>query len=217
MSHDLAWMVHDAGGRPRGEPRVAPGQLRTGTAHGPIDRAGDRIDRYFGRPAVRQGPPHRVLRDTQMLRHRPDRHLQPSAVRVIACSGSVWVLDPVRPRADSGQPQSRLVRRRTVAMFADVVQEVLDAPRWWARSRERRSGRMSAQGSLIAGQNSEFEIAGIQQQLDGRNLIVLGGDLAAGPEPRRGGSGSGEAHRPAVHRDGAQRRLRRRRGLLWRW
>ncbi|MEU0631717.1 hypothetical protein ABZ355_30645, partial [Streptomyces sp. NPDC005989] len=69
--------------------------------------------------------------------------------------------------------------------------------------------------SVIAGQNSEFEIDGIQQQLDGRNLIVLGGDLAAGPEPRRGGSGSGEAHRPAVHRDGAQRR--RRRGLLWRW
>ncbi|MFB8032163.1 hypothetical protein ACFC5Z_04240 [Streptomyces sp. NPDC056004] len=77
----------------------------------------------------------------------------------------------------------------------------------------------------ISGQHSVFEVDGIQQQLEGRDLIALGGDLSLGQNhavvvhrgqqlDHCGGSGSGEAHRPAVHRDGRQRRLRRRLGLL---
>lgn len=39
---------------------------------------------------------------------------------------------------------------------------------------------MSAQGSLIAGQHSDFDVDGIQHRLGGRDLIVLGGDLPLG-------------------------------------
>ncbi|MFE7267283.1 hypothetical protein ACFU9B_35435 [Streptomyces sp. NPDC057592] len=80
----------------------------------------------------------------------------------------------------------------------------------------------------ISGQHSVFEVDGIQQQqqqLEGRDLIALGGDLSLGQNhavvvhrgqqlDHCGGSGSGDAHRPAVHRDGRQRRLLRRLGLL---
>lgn len=42
--------------------------------------------------------------------------------------GDVRVGEPQVALGQLTGPQSRLVRRRTAAMFADVVQEVLDAP-----------------------------------------------------------------------------------------